>query len=336
MTIPKHSLRCGLVVALLLASACSGARTPATRSPATPTDSVAAQRLPTIYLADRFAMAPVTADGDTLVLYTDTGGGLNMLWESTVRRLRYPTERQPMGNDTASLVTLPPLSPGATIPLPQPIPPFGERFYVAPESQQGFARDGFLGRTWFADRVWIFDYPGRTLSIVTSGDVRTGASAHSVPLGFQTDSGGIRTTHFPRIRVEIDGDSLDLLFDTGATIALSDAALTQLADGGPAERGGSFITQQIFERWRSRHPDWLVIEGADRMINMPIIRVPEISVGGYVVGPVWFAMRPDRNFHQFMSQWMDRRIDGALGGSAFRYFRVTADYPRAVALFERP
>jgi hypothetical protein len=32
---------------------------------------------------------------------------------------------------------------------------------------------------------------------------------------------------------------------------------------------------------------------------------------------------------------MDRPIDGALGGSALRYLRVTVGYPRAVATFER-
>lgn len=289
-----------------------------------------------MYLADRFAMTPVTAAGDTLILYTDTGGGLNMLWQRTVSRLALSTEQQIIGKDTANIVTLPALSAGASIPLPQPIPPFRDKFFVAPEGQQGFARDGFLGRTWFADRVWVFDYPARTLSIMTSGGVEPGRSPHIVTLGFQADSAGQRTSHFPRIRVEIDGDTLDLLFDTGATIALSDAAHAQVADGAPPERGGSFITQEVFERWRSRHPDWLVIEGADRTINMPIIRVPRISIAGYEVGPVWFAMRPDRNFHQFMSQWMDRRIDGALGGSGLRYFRVTVDYPRALALFERP
>lgn len=295
----------------------------------------AAYRLPTRYLADRFAVAPVTADGDTLLLYTDTGGGLNMLWESAVERLQYRSEQRVMGTDTARIVRLPALSPDS-IPLPQPYPPFGEHFFVSPQRHAGLGRDGFLGRTWFADRVWVFDYPAQALTILPNGSVPAVAPEHRVPLGFLVDSAGRRATHFPRIRVEIDGDSVDLLFDTGATVALSDSALARLADGGPAERGGSFIAQHLFERWRSEHPDWLVIERADRTVNMPMIRVPEISVGGYVVGPVWFAMRPDRNFHEFMSQWMDHRIEGALGGSGLKYFRVTVDYPAAVASFERP
>jgi hypothetical protein len=36
-----------------------------------------------------------------------------------------------------------------------------------------------------------------------------------------------------------------------------------------------------------------------------------------------------------MAQWMDRKLDGALGGSAFPSFRITIDYPNATATFER-
>ena len=54
------------------------------------------------------------------------------------------------------------------------------------------------------------------------------------------------------------------------------------------------------------------------------------------MGPVWFTRRPDPSFHQFMSQYMDKQVEGALGGSALKFFRVTVDYPNAVAAFERP
>jgi hypothetical protein len=36
-----------------------------------------------------------------------------------------------------------------------------------------------------------------------------------------------------------------------------------------------------------------------------------------------------------MSQWMDKRIEGALGGNALHHFRVSVDYPRALAVFEK-
>ena len=135
----------------------------------------------------------------------------------------------------------------------------------------------------------------------------------------------------------IDGQTINLLFDTGATVRLTDQALARLADGQPASRATSFISKTTFDRWHARHPDWKVIEHADANAGgEPLIEVPEVTVAGYTVGPVWFTRRADKNFHQWMSQWMDKEIDGALGGSALHYFRVTVNYPGAVAVFERP
>ena len=71
------------------------------------------------------------------------------------------------------------------------------------------------------------------------------------------------------------------------------------------------------------------------MTPKAMIEVPNVTVAGYTIGPVWFTRRPDKNFHEFMSKFMDRKVEGALGGSALRYFRVTVDYRNAVAIFER-
>jgi len=62
-----------------------------------------------------------------------------------------------------------------------------------------------------------------------------------------------------------------------------------------------------------------------------MMRVPAIEVGGRQIGPVWFTERPDGNFHDFMSQYMDKPIEGALGGSAWRYVTLVLDYPGAKA-----
>jgi hypothetical protein len=61
----------------------------------------------------------------------------------------------------------------------------------------------------------------------------------------------------------------------------------------------------------------------------------KLSVGGYSVGPVSFTARPDKNFDR-ISQWMGKTVHGALGGSAFKFFRITVDYPNATAYFEKP
>jgi len=112
-------------------------------------------------------------------------------------------------------------------------------------------------------------------------------------------------------------------------------ALAALRDGRAAERATSFITASNFEKWRQAHPDWRVIENADMPLNEPMIEVPGIAIAGHTVGPVWFTRRADKNFHEFMSRFMDKRVEGAIGGNALRHFRVTVDYPGAVAVFER-
>jgi hypothetical protein len=296
-------------------------------------DTAAVVELPVRYAADRYFVSPVLESGDTLLLYTDTGGGTSMLWPATAERLGLAGEWLRQGGDSARLVALPAMLPDAAIPLPSAPPPLGSGFLVIPP--QGFTEgDGFLGRTWFADRVWLFDYPGRSLALVKGG-VPASAPEHRVPLGFQTDSAGRRTTHFPRITAVVDGDSLDLLFDTGATVSLTPAALAALGGGGPAQRGTSFITQSVFTGWRAAHPDWRIVDSADMLGNAPMIEVPRVTVAGHEVGPVWFTVRPDRAFHEWMAQWMDRPLDGALGGSALRYFRVLVNYPEAYAAFER-
>jgi hypothetical protein len=305
---------------VLLGTGCAERREP---------DPFAATRvLPTRYSAGRFLVRPVTGSGDTLTFFTDTGGGL-FVYADVGRRSGFEADSEG--------VRLPSFAPGQGIPEPLGSP--DGRLFVMEEHRPDLGDwDGMLGQAWFAERVWTFDYPGERLLLwPDSTEAPVFDSGHAVPLGFRTDSTGTRVLSFPRIRVEIDGDSLDLLFDTGATARLPEAALETVADGLPAERATSFITSSVLNRWRERHPDWRVVEDADATISgMVMIEVPAIRIAGFEAGPVWFTERPDRNFHEYMSSFMDQRVEGALGGSGLKYFRITLDYPRAVAWFEQP
>ncbi|NOT07938.1 MAG: hypothetical protein HOP28_07005 [Gemmatimonadales bacterium] len=297
----------------------------------------AGRPIPLRIVADRLYATPVTLRGDTLLFYLDTGGGANMVYERALPRLGTAAEWMRTDGDSTRVAAMPAFTREASIPAPGRASFTGERLMVFPAPNDETLDDGFLGRTWFADRIWVIDYPAASLSLLEMGASAPAVpAAHRVPLGFKVNATGQRMMHFPRIRVEIDGDSLDLLFDTGAMVVLTDPALAALGDGGPRIRGTSFIAENVFNRWRRRHPGWRVIEHADRTIDMPMIEVPHITLGGHQVGPVWFTVRPDRSFHEYMSQWMDQRIEGALGGSAFKYFRITLDYPRATAGLARP
>lgn len=315
--------------------------------PATAADSKPPVEIPTRYDEHRWLVAPVTKGGETLLFYTDSGGGWNMLLAPAADRLKLPREKAEVEGRTMETVAWQDLAPGSPVPGPIAASPGNGRLIVMPyegemrqmfpPGESGQPREaGFLGQYWFADRVWTFDYPGRRLLLRSPGDVPAHEPAHRVSLGFKTGPDGKRVTHFPRIPVKIDGETLDLLFDTGATTTLTPAALAALGDGRSAGRAASFITASVFARWRERHPGWKVIEKADQGPGEPMIEVPAVEIGGHTVGPVWFTRRRDRNFHDYMSSMMDRRIEGALGGSALQYLRVTVDYPNAVAVIEKP
>lgn len=292
--------------------------------------------LPVQYVAGRFVLAPRTPSGTTVTLIADTGGGLYLSRQAAERLHLAVTKITGDGGQQMDAAALPAFDPAASIP---PLTVFDGRLPILPPEQTGAMDpvDGLVGQAWFKDRTWTFDYPGKRLLWRAPGDLPAHDAGHQVALGFPHSAAGKRETNYPRIQVVIDGQTIDLLFDTGATVRLTDAARAALGDGGPARRATSFISTSTFERWRKRHPDWKVVEHADANAGgEPMIEVPAVTVAGFTVGPVWFTRRADKNFHQWMSQWMDKQIDGALGGSALHSFRVTVDYPGAVAVFERP
>lgn len=300
----------------------------ATAAPATAQGSGTVE-LPVELHGDRFFAVPVTTAGARVKLLLDTGGGL-YLHTSAAARVGVGLSSAPKDGEK---VLLPPFQAGRGV--PPPLPNGGRIGLMAPErgwSADGDS-DGMLGQAWFGDRVWTIDYPGRTLTLHAQAPPPAGTR---VPLGFARTKDGRRGSNFPRIEVLIDGAQVDLLFDTGATVKLSSAALSAIGDGGPKVRATSFIVRSLFERWRKAHPDWRVLAVAEAATSEPMIEVPEVTVAGHRVGPVWFTRREDGNFHDWMSSMMDRRIEGALGGNALRHFRITVDYPGAQAFFERP
>lgn len=195
--------------------------------------------------------------------------------------------------------------------------------------------DGLLGGRWFADRAWEIDYPNRTMSLLTH--YQPANNDHRVPLGFQKNAVGERTMHFASLPVEVDGEKLLMLLDTGATATTTKASASTFGVSAGEKIGTSFIEKAVFDRWQRRNPDWHIVEAADQKATQQrrMIEVPEIRVGGHEVGPVWFVEQPPGSFQNYMASMMDRPTWGALGGSALRHFRLVVDYPNCVAYFYR-
>lgn len=294
--------------------------------------------LPARFENDLVYVEPAFADGGSLLLYTDTGGGY-FLGDGAVKRLKLGTSpasedlRREMGPD-AAVARLPAQREGRAIPaglgLDGAIP-------VMPGAERGQLPgmrpvDGMLGAPWFAGRTWTWDFAARQFRVEGTAWAAD-AGMRRVPLGFKRLPDGKTTLAYPRIDVRVDGQVLPMLLDTGAMTVLTPEALAALGDGAPAQRATSMVSDAVFQAWRSAHPEWRVIEAAQVGTGSAMIEVPSVEIAGWTVGPVWFTHRANRNFHEFMSRMTDVRVEGAIGNNVFREFRMTVDYPGATAWF---
>jgi hypothetical protein len=312
-----------LLPALLLAGTSSHAAEPVS-PPTLP------YTLPAKMEHHRFFVDAQAPSGQVLRLFTDSGGGMNLTTHGA-DELGLPYDKDTnLGSPDEPVfgTTSWPAYAGPWIP-----PPKAADVQLAIMPGPPWMGDGMLGAPWFGDRTWEWDYRAGTLRLLPDGALPEADPAHVVKLGFQRGDDGAHTTHFARIPARIDGEELQFLFDTGATFRLDEAAAAALGDAGVRQRAGNFITASVMRRWRERHPDWTYLEKGDG--GMAMICVPSVEVAGYATGPAWFSARPDKAFHEYMAQWMDRPVDGALGGETFRDFRITVDYPAETAVFER-
>jgi len=278
--------------------------------------------LPTSYNEDRFYVEPVAVDGQKFHLLTDTGGGL-MLSRGAVERCGLPIKKL-LGRQ---LTRLPRFRSDAWIPEPT----HAEHWISIAD---GNDNDGMLGQRWFAGGIWTFDYRNRFL-LLRRRDFSPGPeqARHAAPLHFRTEF-GMRVQNHPRLIAQIGGEAISALFDTGATTFLTPEALRLINDSHPSERATSFAAATLFESWHRRHPEWRLIDNAEKASGSPMIEVPEIEVAGLKAGPVWFTRRSDAGM-QWMSKFMDQPISASLGGDFLRYFTITVDYPGSIAFFER-
>ncbi|MBA3963646.1 MAG: hypothetical protein H0X40_17350 [Chthoniobacterales bacterium] len=290
--------------------------------------------VPSTFDADRVYVRLTSPDSNSpLVFYTDTGGGL-VLSRDALARLKMKTRTVTDPDAIAEL------GPNAQVvdarafnsAIDGPKLPDDTFLVVVPEVRQiaewPKQEDGILGEAWFGGHVWTWNYPGRQLILRSPGWHPEG-DARSFSVRFKTDAQGRPVTNFPGIKVQIDGQTIPMLLDTGAETLLTAPSLSKIGDGGPLFRATSMIAKSLFDRWHSSHKDWRVVEDAQVATHAAMIEVPELAIGDLKVGPVWFTERPDANFHEFMSKMMASQVEGSLGGNAFHDLVLTLDYPQA-------
>lgn len=313
-------------------------------SAAAGTAPAAAEVLPTVYEAGHFYAVPETTDGQRLRLVVDTGGGggAGLYWISRAAASRLHLRTASCAEKDARLghlympvAPLPDYRAGHALPPPGASPcGAAVMVFVQADASSG---DGQLGAGYLPGRVWTFDYPAQRLSL-DGNDWRPAPDAHRTLLGFPHDARGKPDSGFPRIAIDVDGQPLDMLLDTGATAHPTEEG--KRISGTPTVNGygvTSYITTSMLDRWHKAHPDWRVIDKGDDLFGPDhatrMIEVPKVGIAGWSVGPVWFTERPDHNFHDAMSSMMDKRVEGAVGANVFQHFVMTLDYPHEAAYF---
>ena len=168
----------------------------------------------------------------------------------------------------------------------------------------------------------IIDYPGRTISLADAGSLKPKGTKLSAVINSKT---GI-----VQLDAVIDGDSLSLAFDIGASY--------------------SFISGGRLKRLTETHPAWPSCTGAAGCANIwgwwpdeqswPVTRLPEITLGTITLRDIGMAGLPDFfSGGESLGEWYSRKtakpVAGFLGPNAFKNCRLEIDYANNAVYLEQ-
>jgi hypothetical protein len=300
--------------------------------------------LPSVLIDGRFYLKIPTINGDTILGFCDTGGGFTAIYNATIKKLHLESKISTLeidGEKTQYILSKD-LFKNEFLPYPQINkyfqPYIQTPFFEVPEEtkQMDFfskyvPHDVFLGQFFFINNSWTFDYT--TGKIFINTPLSNNLKEENVQgLGFKKEKNGNKRFGHPSMKLEIDGKIIDFLFDTGATLLLSENGRKEFREIKKSV-GGSFIAKSLFDKWHEQHPEWKTIEKGE-ITGADLIEVPQVKVGNLIAGPVWFAKRPDEAWSKGMIGSMDKIVKGAIGGSFLQYFKVTIDYNSELIKFE--
>lgn len=309
-------------------------------------------RVPSAFInGQRFYIRIVTATGDTLLGFGDTGGSLAMILPGVIDKLQLGKQvhtgllkgimpvKYIAFDKVAADPHMPPPVPMRSMIIRHPFSSVTIPLLLVPRIDrelkfmiESMPFDLFLGQNFFMDKAWTFDYLRHEIWVNTPLSAADTGKPGVQRFGLQRNQYHENLFGHPSTTIEVNGAVIDVLFDTGASLVLSEEG-KQAFHTQERTLGGSFIAASIFDKWRAAHPDWKYYSKADKAGD--VIEVPVVRIGGYEVGPVLFAKRPDAVWSEGMIYTMDKVVKGAIGGSALQYFKVTADYNVGLIRFER-
>lgn len=291
--------------------------------------------LPALLIEGRFFLKMPTVTNDTLLGFCDTGGGYTAIYHSTLQKVNLQSKitQVLIKGEKLNFIFAKDLIDSTIIPYPSIATYYKSDihapFFEIPDTTgrvdlftKTNPHDVFLGQFFFINKSWTFDYKSGRIYLNTpiSADA---ADVNIQSIGFKKDNQGNKRFGHPSMKIVVDGQMIDVLFDTGATLLLSESS--QAAFDSKKATAGSFIAKSIFDIWHAQHPEWRIIEKGEAT-GADLIEVPQVSVGNLTAGPVWFAKRPDEAWSRGMIGSMDKVVKGAIGGSFLQYFKVSIDY----------
>ncbi len=309
--------------------------------------------IPTHFVdGERFYVKLPISNNEFLMAFGDTGGGITFLAPNAIKKGDIQSNLKMgivKGIMPIEYILYKDLVKNNSFPIPNPnnkfiirnpfnivtnpllmIPPMEDElkfmFKVQPEME------AFLGQTFFMDHSWTIDYPNEQLMVNTPISDSLINHPNVQKLGFKKNTNQEKLNGHPSMTIEIDGETIDVLFDTGATMVLTEDGKKQFKTNKKT-LAGSFIAVSIFNKWRKEHPDWKYYPKAD--YGGDVIEVPIVKIGKFEVGPVLFVVKRDEAWSEGMINTMDKVVKGAIGGTFLKYFKVTIDYNTELIQFER-
>ena len=301
---------------------------------------------------ERFYIKVPVENNDSLLAFGDSGGGLSMIIPSTIEKKNLQSKvhyglmkgilpaKYMLFKDLISDARFPQLYPYRGHIIRHPFSRVTEPFFFVPsmDNEMKFFSAAmpdmnvFLGQNFFMGKSWTIDYVQQKIWVNTPLTANDKSNPNVLKIGFKKNSHHENIFGHASMYMVVNGDTNDVLFDTGATFVLSDNGKKEL-NTTQKTIGGSFIAASIFDKWRKEHPEWKYYPKAD--MNSDVIEVPIVKIGNNEVGPVLFSKRPDENWSQGMINTMDKIVKGAIGGSALKYLKVTIDYNAELIKFEK-
>ncbi len=266
--------------------------------------------IPVELRAGRLFAVPRTLDGRTFACWLDTDGG-GFIFASAVKDFRLKT----YSAKGVGVAELPRFAEGRGIP-PLAVGSALEVFSRPPTDRPDPILSGFdaqLGATWFARRVWRFDFRRGTLAMLAAPIPPNSGLAIAVEHGYPS---------LP-VRIADDPGEVAMSFDIAASVAVRAPARDSDV------RATSFVRRETFDRWHADHRDWSVSRDIGAEPGIDEIVVPFVRVGATIFSNVAFTTRPADDVFE------NDAAKGKLGANAYADCVVLVDYPNARIQFSR-